>query len=98
MASSSTLTTITSPTTTLDALTQHDHGKPSHSDKVVIIGLTVGMYLAHRQQKKEQNAEARIRAISAARRNGSARNRLEKRDRGCWEWLLWHTLFTFKAT
>ncbi|KAF5707116.1 hypothetical protein FMUND_11300 [Fusarium mundagurra] len=76
MASSTTLTTVTSPTTTLDALTQHDHGKPSHSDKIAIIGLTVGMallfllfiapccclqYLAHRQQKKEQNAEARIR-------------------------------------
>ncbi|RBR13075.1 hypothetical protein FVER53590_06681 [Fusarium verticillioides] len=72
----STLMTITSPTTTLDALTQHDHGKPSHSDKIAIIGLTVGMallfllfiapccclqYLAHRQQKKEQNKEARIR-------------------------------------
>ncbi|RBQ80210.1 hypothetical protein FVER14953_20976 [Fusarium verticillioides] len=86
----STLMTITSPTTTLDALTQHDHGKPSHSDKIAIIGLTVGMallfllfiapccclqYLAHRQQKKEQNKEARIRGIVAGRRHAAARNR-----------------------
>ncbi|KAF5714569.1 hypothetical protein FGLOB1_3421 [Fusarium globosum] len=45
MASPSTLMTVTSPTATatLDALTQHYHGKPNHSDKIVIIGLTVGM-------------------------------------------------------
>ncbi|SCV53856.1 uncharacterized protein FFB14_13350 [Fusarium fujikuroi] len=79
MASPSTLMTVTSPTATatatatLDALTQHYHGKPNHSDKIVIIGLTVGMvalfllfiapcccmqYLAHRQQRKEKKANA----------------------------------------
>ncbi|KAF5628753.1 hypothetical protein F25303_10386 [Fusarium sp. NRRL 25303] len=93
MASPDTLMTVTSPTATatatLDALTQHYHGKPNHSDKIVIIGLTVGMvalfllfiapcccmqYLAHRQQRKEQKALARIRAISAARRNTARGN------------------------
>ncbi|RKL46761.1 hypothetical protein BFJ72_g2501 [Fusarium proliferatum] len=91
MASPSTLMTVTSPTATatLDALTQHYHGKPNHSDKIVIIGLTVGMvalfllfiapcccmqYLAHRQQRKEKKANARIRAISAARRNTARGN------------------------
>ncbi|KAF5558383.1 hypothetical protein FMEXI_357 [Fusarium mexicanum] len=69
MASPSTLITVISPTTTLDVPAQHD-GKPSHSDKIAIIGLTV----AHRQQKKEQNKEASIRGIAAGRRNASSRN------------------------
>ncbi|KAF4490228.1 hypothetical protein FAGAP_10990 [Fusarium agapanthi] len=43
MASPSTLMTVISPTTTLHVPAQHYDGKPSHSDKLVIIGLTVGM-------------------------------------------------------
>ncbi|KAF5644549.1 hypothetical protein F52700_2551 [Fusarium sp. NRRL 52700] len=73
MASPSTLMTVTSPTATLDVPAQHYDSKPSHSDKIVIIGLTVGMvalfllfiapcccmqYLAHRQQRKEKKANA----------------------------------------
>ncbi|KAI7770482.1 hypothetical protein LZL87_002853 [Fusarium oxysporum] len=85
----STFITITSPTAILDASTQHYHGIPSHSDKIAIIGLTVGMavlfllfivpccclqYLAHRQQKKEQKREAQERAKRAARLNVAAGN------------------------
>ncbi|KAJ4096103.1 hypothetical protein NW769_011711 [Fusarium oxysporum] len=89
MASPSSFITIASPTATLDALTQHYHGNPSRSDKIAIIGLTVGMavlfllfivpccclqYLAHRQQKKEQRKEVQERATRAARLNLAAGN------------------------
>ncbi|KAF4949562.1 hypothetical protein FGADI_8860 [Fusarium gaditjirri] len=89
MASPSTFVTIASPTATLDAPTQHSQGKPSHSDKIAIIGLTVGMavlfmlfiapccclqYLAHRQQKKQQGREAQERARRAARLNMAGGN------------------------
>ncbi|KAK2672493.1 hypothetical protein RAB80_012572 [Fusarium oxysporum f. sp. vasinfectum] len=80
---------MASPTATLDASTQHYHGNPSRSDKIAIIGLTVGMavlfllfiapccclqYLAHRQQKKEQRKEIQERATRAARLNVAAGN------------------------
>ncbi|KAH7220660.1 hypothetical protein BKA60DRAFT_635164 [Fusarium oxysporum] len=80
---------MASPTATLDASTQHYHGNPSRSDKIAIIGLTVGMavlfllfivpccclqYLAHRQQKKEQRKEVQERATRAARLNVAAGN------------------------
>ncbi|RKK77933.1 hypothetical protein BFJ69_g5930 [Fusarium oxysporum] len=80
---------MASPTATLDASTQHYHGNPSRSDKMAIIGLTVGMavlfllfivpccclqYLAHRQQKKEQRKEVQERATRAARLNVAAGN------------------------
>ncbi|KAJ0137975.1 hypothetical protein HZ326_18835 [Fusarium oxysporum f. sp. albedinis] len=80
---------MASPTATLDASTQHYHGNPSRSDKIAIIGLTVGMavlfllfivpccclqYLAHRQQKKEQRKEVQERATRAARLNEAAGN------------------------
>ncbi|KAF5243125.1 hypothetical protein FANTH_8317 [Fusarium anthophilum] len=70
MASPSTLMTVISPTTTLDVPAQHYDSKPTHSDKIVIIGLTV----AHRQQKKEQNKEASLRGLAAGRRNASSMN------------------------
>jgi hypothetical protein len=85
MSSPSTFTTITSPAApTFDASTQHYQSNPSHSDKMAIIGLTIGMavlfllfigpccclqWLAHRQQKKEQRREVQERARRAARLN-----------------------------